>query len=367
MTTSNSSESSAIWGRVKLPPWWLVLIEGILLIIIGIFFFVSPYRTLVTAVWVLGLYWLVRGILDLISLIWDRSFWGWKIFAGILGIVAGWILLQQPLAGSLVLSTTLIWILAFIGLFIGISSLLRGFQGAGWGTIILGIIEIVISIILFMNAGGAASWLPWVLGGLAILGGILTLIASFGLRGVEHEIEDAREQAAEMASRAKAAQMSAAAAAAKAAADAADSVDDTADNVSKTVGDAADAAGDAVDDAVDTAGDMADDAADAAGDAVDDAGDAVETMAARMGLPVNQDLTLIEGIGPKTAEALAAAGVNNYADLAHMTPEQVHAIVKDAGISADPSTWPEQARLAAEGKMDELQALQDRLQGGRKG
>ncbi len=192
MTTESFSADNAIWTKVKLPPWWLVLIEGILMIIIGIFFFASPYETLVSAVWVLGLYWLIRGIIDLVSLIWDRSMWGWKIFAGILGIIAGWILLQQPLGGALVLSSTLVLMLGFIGIFIGISSLIRGFQGAGWGTLILGVIEIVLGIILLMNAGGAAAWMPWALGGLAILGGILTIIGSFGVRSAQQALDDAR-------------------------------------------------------------------------------------------------------------------------------------------------------------------------------
>jgi uncharacterized membrane protein HdeD (DUF308 family) len=189
MSSEGFSSGNAVWAPVKLPPWWLVLIEGILLIIIGIMFFVSPYQTLVTAVWVLGFYWLIRGIIDLVSLIWDRSMWGWKIFTGILGIIAGWILLQQPLAGSLVLSSTLVFMLGFIGIFIGISSLIRGFQGAGWGTLILGIIEIVLGVILLMNAGGAAAWMPWVLGGLAILGGILAIIGAFNVRSLQHAID----------------------------------------------------------------------------------------------------------------------------------------------------------------------------------
>jgi uncharacterized membrane protein HdeD (DUF308 family)/predicted flap endonuclease-1-like 5' DNA nuclease len=312
MTTDGFSSDTMIWSRVKLPPWWLVLIEGILLIIIGIFFFTSPYQTLVTAVWVLGLYWLIRGIIDLVSLIWDRRMWGWKIFAGILGIIAGWILLQQPLAGSLVLSATLVYLVGFIGLFIGISSLVRGFQGAGWGTIILGIVELILSIILLLNAGGAASWMPWALGGLALLGGFLTIIGSFALRGVEHDIEDMRENAASASQDMAQARASMAAQARETAA-----------------------------------------AADAA---VDDMMDAP---------PMVQDLTVIEGIGPKTAAALQAAGINNYADLASLSTDQLRSILSGAGLSADPSTWSQQAQLAAAGKMDELQALQDRLQGGR--
>ena len=329
MTTDNFSGRNVVWAQVKLPPWWLVLIEGILLIIIGIFFFVSPYQTLVTAVWVLGLYWLIRGVLDLVSLLWDRSMWGWKIFAGVLGLIAGWILIQQPLAGSLVLSTTLVWMLAFIGLFIGISSLIRGFKGAGWGTLILGVIEIVLSIILLMNAGGAASWMPLVLGGLAILGGILAIISSFGLRSVEHTVEDAKERAARMSSQAKAAQAAQAARTAEAASVAAAAV-----------------------------------AAEAAAPDVE-AEAAAPDVKAEPAAPISQDLTVVEGVGPKIAAALQAAGIENYADLAATSPEQLRMILSDAGLSADPSTWSEQAQMAAAGNMDQLKAYQDKLQGGR--
>jgi uncharacterized membrane protein HdeD (DUF308 family) len=192
MSSDSFSGANAIWADVKLPPWWLVLIEGILLIILGIFFFVSPYQTLVTAVWVLGIYWLVRGVIELISLIWDRSLWGWKIFAGILGLIAGWILIQQPIGGSLVLSSTLVFLLGFIGIFNGIAALIRGFKGGGWGTLILGVISIILGIILFMNAGGAAAWMPWALGIMAIFGGIMALIGSFQVRGLQNRIDDVR-------------------------------------------------------------------------------------------------------------------------------------------------------------------------------
>jgi uncharacterized membrane protein HdeD (DUF308 family) len=188
MSSESFSGANAIWADVKLPPWWLVLIEGILLIILGIFFFVSPYQTLVTAVWVLGLYWFIRGILELISLIWDRSMWGWKIFEGILGIVAGWILFQQPIGGSLVLSSTLVLLLGFIGLFQGVAALIQGFKGAGWGAILLGIFIIILSIILLMNVQGAAAWMPWALGIMAIFSGIIALVNSFRIRGLEKKM-----------------------------------------------------------------------------------------------------------------------------------------------------------------------------------
>ncbi|MFN2134624.1 MAG: HdeD family acid-resistance protein [Candidatus Promineifilaceae bacterium] len=189
MTTESFSAGNAIWAEVKLPPWWLVLIEGILLIILGVMFFMNPYGTMVTAVWVLGIYWLVRGIIELVSLIWDRALWGWKIFSGILGIVAGWILIQQPLGGTLVLSSTLVFILGFIGIFQGIVALIEGFKGAGWGTLIIGIISIILGVILLMNVRGAAAWMPWALGIMAIISGISALFGSFRVKSMQDRLD----------------------------------------------------------------------------------------------------------------------------------------------------------------------------------
>lgn len=80
------------------------------------------------------------------------------------------------------------------------------------------------------------------------------------------------------------------------------------------------------------------------------------------------DLKLIEGIGPKGAEVLNAAGINSFADLAATSAEKIKEIL-DASEgtfnAADTTTWPEQAQLAADGKMEELKELQDRLNGGR--
>ena len=80
------------------------------------------------------------------------------------------------------------------------------------------------------------------------------------------------------------------------------------------------------------------------------------------------DLKLIEGVGPKIAEVLTAAGVASFQDLANTDAAKLREILDAAGsqfASHDPTTWPQQAELAAAGKMDELKALQDALQGGR--
>ncbi|CAH0337066.1 hypothetical protein FVB9288_02806 [Flavobacterium sp. CECT 9288] len=80
------------------------------------------------------------------------------------------------------------------------------------------------------------------------------------------------------------------------------------------------------------------------------------------------DLKIIEGIGPKAAEALVAAGVDTFTKLATATSEAVKAILEasESKLShLDPTTWAQQAQLAADGKMDELKKLQDELNGGK--
>jgi len=77
------------------------------------------------------------------------------------------------------------------------------------------------------------------------------------------------------------------------------------------------------------------------------------------------DLTKVEGIGPKIAETLVAAGIASFADLAGAKPEAIAEMIVDVRGSHDPTTWPQQSALAADGKMDELKELQDKLDGGK--
>ena len=80
------------------------------------------------------------------------------------------------------------------------------------------------------------------------------------------------------------------------------------------------------------------------------------------------DLTKIEGIGPKVAETLAEAGITTFAHVAASKAEDLKKLLDDSGgnfNAQDPTSWPEQAQLAADGKWDEFKELQDKLNAGR--
>jgi len=81
------------------------------------------------------------------------------------------------------------------------------------------------------------------------------------------------------------------------------------------------------------------------------------------------DLTRIEGIGPKISGALQDAGIKTFAQLAATDVERIKEILEEASPNllrlANPTTWPKQARLAAAGKWEALEKWQGRLRGGK--
>jgi large subunit ribosomal protein L21 len=79
------------------------------------------------------------------------------------------------------------------------------------------------------------------------------------------------------------------------------------------------------------------------------------------------DIELIEGIGPKIAQVLAAGGITTFAQLADAKPEAMTEMLKASGgrfSLANPASWPEQAALLRDGKMAEFKTLTDALVGG---
>jgi NADH-quinone oxidoreductase subunit I len=79
------------------------------------------------------------------------------------------------------------------------------------------------------------------------------------------------------------------------------------------------------------------------------------------------DLKVIEGIGPRIAALLQSAGITTFAQLAQTEVSHLEQLLVEANLRrmADPTTWPEQARLAAAGDWETFKALTEQLKGGR--
>ncbi len=163
-------------------PWWLIMIAGIAAFIVGLLLLIAPGMSILVLVQILGLYWLVTGILEIVSIFIDRHLWGWKLFAGILGILAGIVVLRNPIWSAILVPTVLVLILAIQALVVGVTQIVHAFTGGGFGLALLGVLNVIFGLILLFNPLLGAIAFPIVLGIFAIIGGIAMFIGSFRIR-----------------------------------------------------------------------------------------------------------------------------------------------------------------------------------------
>ena len=160
--------------------WALVLAEGIVLVILGFLAIALAPVASVTFTLVLGWLFLFSGLVGLISTFWVRpatGFW-WSVASGILGIVAGLILIARPLTGTISLTIVLIAFFVIEGV-VSIFYALdhrRALSGR-WGLMLAsGIIDLILAGIVYAALPGAAFWVIGLIVGINMIVGGIALI-----------------------------------------------------------------------------------------------------------------------------------------------------------------------------------------------
>ena len=162
--------------------WWVVFVQGIAAVILGLFLLARPAITVLVLVQFIGVWWLLTGVLALVHLFWDRTQWGAKIAMGVLGVFAGLAVIGEPMFGALVIGTFYVIWIGVMGLLIGVLDLYKAFNGHGWGAGVLGVLSILIALVLIASPVSAALALPLVLGALAIVFGAASIIGAIQLK-----------------------------------------------------------------------------------------------------------------------------------------------------------------------------------------
>jgi uncharacterized membrane protein HdeD (DUF308 family) len=176
--------AAAISHKDQSTVWWVFLLEGIASLIFGGLLVVHPAATLVALVIFLGFYWLFVGVLELVRVFVDRSVpWYWSLLIGVLGIVAGIIVLNHPIFAAVVLPTAIVIWLGVLGLVIGVFAIIGGFTGGGIGSFIFGVINFVIGLILLGSPMVAALAVPLVFGILLLIQGVVLIVWAFRVKG----------------------------------------------------------------------------------------------------------------------------------------------------------------------------------------
>jgi uncharacterized membrane protein HdeD (DUF308 family) len=169
-------------------PWWSTLIAGIVAVVVGGILLWAPakdkvdtYQVLVAA---LGLWWIISGILDIVHMFQDHTMWGWKLFIGIVSIIAGMYVLEYPVAAGVALPRIMVLIVGIWALMYGGIMLVMAFKGGGWAAGILGAIELFFGFVLIGNYGTVGSGLAflWAAAFCAFVGGIFLIFIAFRQR-----------------------------------------------------------------------------------------------------------------------------------------------------------------------------------------
>ena len=178
-------DTALVPRQANATPWWLVLIEGIASVLIGLLLFSSPGVTTVVLVQVLGIYFLVMGIFGLVGMFINSEGWGWKLVMSILGIIAGLVVIQHPIWSTIGIAAFVALFIAIDAIIMGIVRIVQAFQGAGWWTGIVGVLLVFLGIYLWSNLGATIVALPWVFGLFALVSGVVSLFAAFKLRSLQ--------------------------------------------------------------------------------------------------------------------------------------------------------------------------------------
>ena len=164
--------------------WALLLLWGMSWTILGLFLAFRPGITAVVLVQFMAVFWVVGGVIDLMSgLTHAQPGRGWRIFGGILGTVAGVIMMVHPVVGTYVTIAFQYYLLAFAAIVVGVINLFGGFTpNLSWGGSLLGLVQIILGIFLVAHPlVGMMAFVP-TLGLIAIAGGIVTIVAAFRLK-----------------------------------------------------------------------------------------------------------------------------------------------------------------------------------------
>ena len=168
-------------------PWWVLLLQGIIALLLGIALLASPGKTMMVIITFLGAYWLVSGIFSLVSIFWDRNNMLWKIILGIIGIIAGGAILGYPIYSTFMVPYVFTIMVGFLGLFYGAVALIGAFTGKGWGIGILGLLSIIFGCLILAEPFAATIAVPFVFGVIGIVFGFAAIVGSFMVRSAQKE------------------------------------------------------------------------------------------------------------------------------------------------------------------------------------
>lgn len=201
-----SSQHPILSGLARL--WWVPLIRGIMLVILGVYALFRPGMTVATFAQVFGFFLAFDGVIAIIAGITGQvPSRGWTIARGVFCLIAGAFIFANPMFVSLFTAVTFIFVLGFSSIASGVIEIFaairdrKEIEGEGW-LILGGVISVIFGLVLLSQPLTSAALFVRIIGVFAVIGGIASVIFAFRIRSLgkkleRHDAERDAEQSAD--------------------------------------------------------------------------------------------------------------------------------------------------------------------------
>ena len=166
--------------------WWALALRAVVAILLGIIALTRPGVTLAAIITLFGVFAMADGIFAIVAAlrgIKHHTRWGWMLFEGIVGVVAGAIALLYPAIGALALAWLIGgWALATGVLEIAAAIRLRKVMKGEWLLLVAGLLSILFALIVAFRPGISVLLLVMWIGVFALIHGLMTLFLAFRVR-----------------------------------------------------------------------------------------------------------------------------------------------------------------------------------------
>ncbi len=175
--------------------WWLPLIRGVMLLILGGYALFRPGMTMGVLTQVIGAFVIIDGIFSFMAGIMGQvSSRGWVIVRGVLEILVGAFVFANPIIVAGITATVLIYMLAFSAILSGVLEIIAAIQdrkqieGEGW-LILGGALTVLFGVVLLMAPLSFGLFMVRILGAFTIILGVSLIVFAFRLRGLGKRIK----------------------------------------------------------------------------------------------------------------------------------------------------------------------------------
>lgn len=173
--------------------WWVPVVRGLVILLLGLFMLVRPLESVRALVWVFGVFAVVDGVLVVVQSFADRrrgAFW-WELLGGLVEIALGLVLVLWPAPTATVLFYFAAAWVAAVGVFAIIASIvLYGAEEVAWYWVLaFGLVNLLFGIVLLANPQTSVTVIVVLIGLFACVGGVLLVVSGLSTRALAKVLE----------------------------------------------------------------------------------------------------------------------------------------------------------------------------------